>query len=178
FIAMEFLVGETLAKVQRAIASSPLLHDPRRPFIAVRLIADACEGLHAAHELRGRDGELINVVHRDVSPQNLFVGYDGHVKVVDFGIASASDRLHQTSSGTVKGKFAYMAPEQARGKRVDRRADVFSLGDVLWGLRAFQRLFRRDPPAEALGALVGGAVAPPAALPPVHPPELDGAVIT
>ncbi|HEY8432973.1 MAG TPA: serine/threonine-protein kinase, partial [Sandaracinaceae bacterium] len=177
FIAMEFLVGETLAKVQRAIASSPLLHDPRRPFIAVRLIADACEGLHAAHELRGRDGELINVVHRDVSPQNLFVGYDGHVKVVDFGIASASDRLHQTSSGTVKGKFAYMAPEQARGKRVDRRADVFALGVVLWELLAFQRLFRRDTPAETLVALMSETIVPPSKISPLAPPELDPIVL-
>ncbi len=177
FIAMEFLVGETLAKVQRSIAGSGFLHDPRRPFVAVRLIADACEGLHAAHELRGKGGELLDVVHRDVSPQNLFVGYDGNVKVVDFGIASASDRLHQTSSGTVKGKFAYMAPEQARGKRVDRRADVFALGVVLWELLAFQRLFRRDTPAETLVALMGEDIKPPSAVSPLAPPELDDIVL-
>ncbi|MCZ7682198.1 MAG: serine/threonine protein kinase [Sandaracinaceae bacterium] len=177
FIAMEFLVGETLAKVQRSIAGSGFLHDPRRPFVAVRLIADACEGLHAAHELRGKGGELLDVVHRDVSPQNLFVGYDGNVKVVDFGIASASDRLHQTSSGTVKGKFAYMAPEQARGKRVDRRADVFALGVVLWELLAFQRLFRRDTPAETLVALMGEDIKPPSNVSPLSPPELDDIVL-
>ena len=177
FIAMEFLVGETLAKFQRTVARSELLHDPRRAFVSARLIADACEGLHAAHELRGRDGEYLNVVHRDISPQNLFVAFDGNTKVVDFGIASASDRLHQTMDGTVKGKFAYMAPEQARGKKVDRRADVFSLGVVLWELLAFQRLFRRDTPAETLVALMGEPIAPPSTLSPLSPPELDQVVL-
>lgn len=177
FIAMEFLVGETLAKVQRAIARSDYLNDPRRPLACVRLIVDACEGLHAAHELRDRDGELMNVVHRDISPQNLFVTFDGHAKVVDFGIASASGRLHQTSSGTVKGKFSYMAPEQAMGKTVDRRADVFSLGVVLWELLAFKRLFRRDTPGESLAALLNEEIGPPSERSRLAPPEFDPIVL-
>jgi serine/threonine-protein kinase len=177
FIAMEFLVGETLAKLQRAVARSDYLNDPRRPFVCARLVADACEGLHAAHELKGRDGQYLNVVHRDISPQNLFVTFDGNVKVVDFGIASASDRLHQTSTGTVKGKFAYMAPEQAQGKKVDRRADVFALGVVLWELLAFKRLFRRPTPAETLVALMSEPIPPPSECSPLAPPELDAVVL-
>ena len=177
FIAMEFLVGETLGKLQRAIARSPLLNDPRRPFVLVRLLLDCCEGLHAAHELRDKSGELLDVVHRDVSPQNLFVTYDGNAKVVDFGIASASDRLHQTSTGTVKGKFAYMAPEQAKGHKVDRRADVWALGVVLWELLTFRRLFRRDAPAETLVALLSDEIVPPSKISRLAPPELDDIVL-
>ncbi|MFK7991425.1 MAG: serine/threonine-protein kinase [Sandaracinaceae bacterium] len=177
FIAMEFLVGETLSKVQRAIAHSDYLNHPRRSHVCGRMIADACEGLHAAHELRGRDGEPLHVVHRDVSPQNLFVTFDGNTKVVDFGIASASGRVHQTSTGTVKGKFAYMAPEQARGQKVDRRADVFALGVVLWELLAFRRLFRRAAPAESLVALLHDDIVPPSQISPLCPPELDAVVM-
>ncbi len=177
FIAMEFLVGETLSKVQRAVAHSELLHHARRPYVLTRLIVDACEGLHAAHELRGRDGELMNVVHRDISPQNVFITFDGNAKIVDFGIASASDRLHQTSSGTVKGKFAYMAPEQANGKGVDRRSDVWALGVVLWELLAFRRLFRRDTPGQSLAALLHDEIIPPSQVSPLAPPELDAIVL-
>ncbi|MDQ3035412.1 MAG: serine/threonine protein kinase, partial [Myxococcota bacterium] len=177
FIAMEFLVGETLGKFQRVISKSDYRNHPRRSFVCARLVADACEGLHAAHELRGRDGEYLNVVHRDISPQNLFVAFDGNTKVVDFGIASASDRVHQTMDGSVKGKFAYMAPEQARGKKVDRRADVFSLGVVLWEMLAFQRLFRRDTPAETLVALLGDPISPPSERSALAPPELDAVVL-
>ena len=177
FIAMEFLVGETLGKMQRAIARSPLLNDPRRPFVLARLLVDCCEGLHAAHELRDKTGQLLEVVHRDVSPQNLFVTYDGNAKVVDFGIASASDRLHQTSTGTVKGKFAYMEPEQAKGHKVDRRADVWALGVVLWELLTFRRLFRRDAPAETLVALLSDEIIPPSKISRLAPPELDEIVL-
>ncbi len=177
FIAMEFLVGETLGKLQRAVARSDYLNNPRRPYVCCRLVADACEGLHAAHELKGSNGTLLNVVHRDVSPQNIFITYDGNAKVVDFGIASASDRLHQTSTGTVKGKFAYMAPEQARGQKVDRRADVFALGVVLWEVLAFKRLFRRETQAETLVALMGEPITPPSQISPFAPPELDAVVM-
>jgi serine/threonine-protein kinase len=181
YIAMEFLVGEPFSRVARALAKNPkAVADPRRPFYVAKLIADACEGLHAAHELRGRDGELLNVVHRDISPQNLFVTFDGVVKVVDFGIASASDRLHHTQGSEVKGKFSYMAPEQARGAKgakLDRRADVFALGIVLWEMLTLKRLFRRDTPAETLMALVSDPIPPPSAARPGIPPELDAIVL-
>ncbi len=177
YIAMEFLAGEPLSQIAKHMArSTEQLKSPQRPYILARLVADACEGLHAAHELRGRDGELLNVVHRDISPQNLFVTYGGVVKVVDFGIASAGDRLHHTQGSEVKGKFSYMAPEQARGTRgakLDRRADVFALGIVLWELLALKRLFRRDTPAETLLALINDPIPTPSSQRPGLPPDLD-----
>jgi len=177
YIAMEFLAGEPFAQVAKQMArSSEHLKDPRRAHFVARMIADACEGLHAAHELRSREGEMLNVVHRDISPQNLFITYDGVVKVVDFGIASATDRLHHTQGSEVKGKFSYMAPEQARGTkgaRLDRRADVFALGIVLWEMLALKRLFRRDTPAETLMALVHDPIPTPSSQRPGLTAEFD-----
>jgi serine/threonine-protein kinase len=146
YMTMEYLAGESLSRVTRALGPMP-------PAVAARIIADACEGLHAAHELEGADGEPLHVVHRDISPQNLFVGYDGIVKVVDFGIAKAEHRVHETQVGMVKGKFAYMAPEQLRGEAIDRRADVWSLGVVLWELVSGRKLFRRDNQNETILAV-------------------------
>jgi len=177
YIAMEFLAGEPFAQVAKQMArSAEHLKDPRRAHFVARMIADACEGLHAAHELRSREGEMLNVVHRDISPQNLFLTYDGVVKVVDFGIASATDRLHHTQGSEVKGKFSYMAPEQARGTkgaRLDRRADVFALGIVLWEMLALKRLFRRDTPAETLMALVHDPIPTPSSQRPGLTTEFD-----
>jgi len=181
YIAMEFLAGESLSHIAKHMARSPeILKSPRRAWFVARIIADVCEGLHAAHELRGRDGELLNVVHRDISPQNLFITYDGVVKVVDFGIASAADRLHHTQGGEVKGKFSYMAPEQARGTKgakLDRRADVFALGVVLWELLVLKRLFRRDTPAETLLALINDPIPAPSTQRAGLPVELDAIVM-
>jgi serine/threonine-protein kinase len=181
YIAMEFLAGESLSQIAKHMArSSETLRSPRRAWFVARIIADVCEGLHAAHELRGRDGELLNVVHRDISPQNLFITYDGVVKVVDFGIASAADRLHHTQGSEVKGKFSYMAPEQARGTKgakLDRRADVFALGIVLWELLVLKRLFRRDTPAETLLALMNDPIPAPSTQRAGVPVELDAIVL-
>jgi hypothetical protein len=181
YIAMEFLAGESLSHIAKHMARSPeVLRSPRRAWFVSRIIADVCEGLHAAHELRGRDGELLNVVHRDISPQNLFITYDGVVKVVDFGIASAADRLHHTQGSEVKGKFSYMAPEQARGTKgakLDRRADVFALGIVLWELLVLKRLFRRDTPAETLLALMNDPIPAPSTQRAGLPVELDAIVL-
>ena len=104
----------------------------------------ACEGLHHAHQLKGANGEQLGVVHRDISPQNLFVTIDGIVKVLDFGIAKVQDQSVRTSTGAVKGTYAYMSPEQLRGEKVDRRADVWALGTVLWETLAQRHLFKRD----------------------------------
>jgi serine/threonine-protein kinase len=131
FIAMEYLDGQPLDKLLKA-------NDwdlPLRP--AVRILALALAGLHYAHELRDYDGSPLNVVHRDVSPHNVFVTYDGLVKLVDFGIAKAALNSTRTESGVLKGKLAYMAPEQGAGDViVDRRADVFSAGVMLWEILA------------------------------------------
>jgi serine/threonine-protein kinase len=125
FLAMEYLLGETLSSVIGNLQDDPAaMDDPRYRAISLRILADACEGLHAAHELRDADGRPMNVVHRDVSPHNLFITYDGAVKVLDFGIALARDRVHQTTTGGLKGKYAYMPPEQLQKRPLDRRADV------------------------------------------------------
>jgi serine/threonine-protein kinase len=178
FIAMEYLIGEPLSRAMKTIRKNfETLDSPRLPVIACKIIGDAAEGLHAAHELKGRDGQLLNVVHRDVSPQNLFVTYDGNVKVVDFGIASASDRVHHTSAGQVKGKFSYMAPEQSRGGAIDRRADVWALGVVMWEMLTLRRLFRRETTVETLTAMLNDPIPPPSTYRPGVDPQLDQIVL-
>ncbi len=129
YMTMEYLDGQPLDRILRYAGKSgealPL-------FFMLRVYAEVLAGLHHAHELRAYDGAPLGVVHRDVSPQNIFVTYDGQVKVVDFGIAKARGRLSRTREGVVKGKPVYMSPEQASTKDVDRRADVFAVGLMLW----------------------------------------------
>ena len=135
FIAMEYLHGETFNRV--AAKEVPL-------DLATRIVCDAARGLHAAHELKDEHGELLGLVHRDVSPHNVIVLYDGLAKVVDFGIARARDRLTDTTTGgAVKGKLAYMAPEQIEASHYDRRSDIYALGVVLWEATVGWRLFKR-----------------------------------
>lgn len=147
FIAMEYVHGQNMKDILRSAARQEgVLHWS----LVCRLVADAAAGLHAAHELKSNDGVPMNVVHRDVSPQNILVSYDGTVKVVDFGIAYAAERLTSTAAGTVKGKAAYMSPEQVESAPVDRRSDIFSLGTVLWEGITMRRLFRADTEAATL----------------------------
>jgi len=120
------------------------VRDHRLSFaLGAYIIAEACAGLHAAHELCDDQGNPFGLVHRDISPSNLFITYEGEVKVLDFGIATAAHRLTKTSTGTVKGKFSYMSPEQCLGEPLDRRSDIFSLGVVLYELTTQRRLFKR-----------------------------------
>ena len=178
YIAMEYLVGEPLSRLLSRVAGdqsqrkSPLL-----PLRMSRIIADACEGLHAAHELKDANGDLLHVVHRDVSPRNLFVTYDGAVQVVDFGIASASQRLHHTSTGQVKGTFAYMAPEQLSAQPIDRRVDIWALGVALWEMLAIRRLFKRDTTANTIHSVLYDEIRPPSEHRPQVPEELDRIVM-
>jgi len=135
FIVMEWVDGDSLAKVRRLLAK----RGSKLPLgVALRILADACAGLHAAHELRDQKGEPLGIVHRDVSPQNILVAASGAVKVIDFGIAKAQNRKQgETRTGVVKGKVQYMAPEQVKkGRTVDRRADIWSLGICLHELVA------------------------------------------
>jgi serine/threonine-protein kinase len=173
FMAMEYLVGEPLTVVLAALQEKNAFDSPRWRAFAARIVADACEGLHAAHELRGRDGTPLRVVHRDVTPSNLFVTFDGAVKVVDFGVAKASGRLHQTTTGTLKGKFSYMSPEQVRGEEVDRRSDVFALGICLWEMLCGRRLFRRKTEMEMMNAVSGGEIPEPRSVMPRVPAALS-----
>lgn len=177
YLTMPYLVGEPLHRVLREAARSDLSSalQVERPWMAARMVVDACEGLHAAHELRDETGQLLEVVHRDVSPQNLFVGYDGSTRVLDFGVASARHRHYQTSTGEVKGKFAYLAPEQLEGHVADRRVDVWALGVVLWEGIAGRRLFARENMAASVRAVSHDRI-PPLSDFVAIPPELQRVV--
>ncbi len=134
YYAMELIDGESLRKLYRDVRAANTVFPMG---VALRIVADACGGLHATHELHGDDGQPLGVVHRDVSPQNLLVSIRGTTKLIDFGVAKANARRSEaTEAGTLKGKIEYMAPEQARGEPLDRRADVYALGAVLYELLA------------------------------------------
>ena len=179
YLAMEFLFGEPLSAVWRAMARRPLgeARSPSRAALVARIVADACEGLHAAHELRTPSGEPLGVVHRDVSPENIFLTYDGVVKVVDFGIALAENQRHVTVPGMIKGKLAYMPPEVLRGLKPDRRADVWGLGVLLWELLTGQRLFHRSTDIETLRTIAEVNIPRPSKVMSDVPEELDAIVL-
>jgi serine/threonine protein kinase len=141
FIAMEYLHGVPLSRMMTRLSKVGKMLDVR---IVAGIIVQACEGLHAAHEARGPDGQPLGLVHRDVSPPNIMVCGDGLVKLLDFGIAKARGANSRTRTGTVKGKNAYMSPEQILGKGLDRRSDVFALAVVMYEMLAIRRLFHRD----------------------------------
>jgi serine/threonine protein kinase len=174
WIAMEYLHGEPLREVMRRTEE---LGAPMPPEIACRVIADAAEGLHAAHELLGKNGEQMGLVHRDVTPHNLFVTYDGTTKVVDFGIAKFASRMSQTRAGTLKGKLAYMSPEQVHGEAIDRRTDIFALGVVLWELTTGQRLFRMESDLDTLAKVQECNVPRPSTLVRGYPIDLEKIVM-
>jgi serine/threonine-protein kinase len=174
WIAMEYLHGEPLREVMRRTEE---IGQPMPPEIACRVIADAAEGLHAAHELLGKNGEKLGLVHRDVTPHNLFVTYDGNTKVVDFGIAKFSSRMSSTRAGTLKGKLAYMSPEQVHGETIDRRTDIFALGVVLWELTTGQRLFRMESDLDTLAKVQECAVPRPSTLVRGYPIDLEKIVM-
>ena len=170
FLVMEYLDGESAGGLLRRLS----VKRERLPFaVAAYVVAEACAGLHAAHELTSPTGESLHVVHRDVSPQNVFVTYSGAVKVLDFGIALAGDRQTRTEAGQIKGKFEYMSPEQWREEPLDRRADVFALGIVLYELSTGHRLFRRATHLETLEAICEAPIPKPSTLVPDYPPLLE-----
>ena len=139
FLVLEYLEGQTLARI-RSRATRRGSGVPRA--IALQIAMQIAAGLAYAHDLKDEAGKPLRIVHRDVSPENVVVTYDGVTKVVDFGIAKFSSRMSHTRAGTLKGKLAYMSPEQVHGEGIDRRTDIFALGVVLWELTTGQRLFR------------------------------------
>jgi serine/threonine protein kinase len=141
FIAMEYLHGVPLSRMMTRLSKGGKLLDYR---VVASIICQACEGLHSAHEARDEKGGLLGVVHRDVSPPNIMVTADGTVKLLDFGIAKARGANSRTRTGTVKGKNAYMSPEQILGKPLDRRSDIFALGVVMYEMLSIRRLFHRE----------------------------------
>ncbi len=175
YIAMEYLHGETLGAVaRRAWATQGSL--PLE--FCVRVLADAARGLHAAHEMRDVDGSLAGVVHRDVSPENVFVTYTGSSKIVDFGVARSKLQEHErTATGELKGKLAYMSPEQLHERNVDRRTDVWALGVVLWEVTVGRRLFRRQTDAQTVFAISRDPITRPSRLREDYPPSLEAIVM-
>ena len=152
-----------------------LLHHLRAPpryDIAVSIIAELGTGLEAAHDASGADGQSLGLVHRDVSPSNVLLSFHGEVKVADFGVAKARSRSYHTVSNTIKGKAPYMAPEQILGEAIDRRADVFSLGVLLFELTTRTRLYSASANALAMRQILDGEVPDPASRRPGFPPEL------
>jgi eukaryotic-like serine/threonine-protein kinase len=152
------------------------LRAPPRYEIALTIIAELAAGLHAAHEATGVDGSPLNLVHRDVSPSNVLLGRMGEIKLADFGVAKARLRSYHTVSGSIKGKAPYMAPEQILGADVDRRADVFSLGVLLFEVTTRSRLYSGKGDATAMKLIIDGYVPEPAELRPGYPPELAAIV--
>jgi serine/threonine-protein kinase len=147
FMVMEFIEGETLSALMRAVAAD----DEALPLsAALQIVSDACEGLGAAHDLKDSAGRNRHLVHRDVSPQNLMLSMNGWVKVADFGIMKAVGKTSHTRPGELRGKLAYMSPEQARGDEVDHRTDLFALGVISWELCTGDRLFAGDTDAATL----------------------------
>ncbi|MBX2814333.1 MAG: serine/threonine protein kinase, partial [Myxococcales bacterium] len=149
-LAMEYVFGASLSQVLRASARA------KRPLtvgVLLRITAAVCDALHFAHEMEDELGEPMGLVHRDVTPQNILISFNGVPKLTDFGIAKATGRGWETQAGIVKGKFSYMSPEQALGKKVDRRSDIFGTGIVLWEALTGRDLFRGSTPMEVLTAI-------------------------
>jgi len=169
FIAMEYLEGQSLENFnRRAQRQQQAMALP----MYLRILVDALRGLHHAHELKSFDGKALNVVHRDVSPHNIFVTYNGQVKVVDFGIAKAADSNHETRIGILKGKVAYMAPEQVGSKMVDRRTDVFAMGMILWHALTDTRPWKGLNEMDILLRLTNGDIPSPRTVRPDLPERL------
>ncbi len=170
FFTMEFVRGEEVASILRRgwqrQKKIPLNH-------VLNIITQAASGLHYAHNRRDGNGDLRGIIHRDVSPSNILVGSDGSVKVIDFGVAKATNKEHQTTVGALKGKLAYMSPEQVVAKQVDRRSDVFSLGIVLYEMLTGQRLFQGDSDFLILNKVMNAEINPPSSIRSECPSQLD-----
>ncbi|HTM21510.1 MAG TPA: serine/threonine-protein kinase [Kofleriaceae bacterium] len=174
FFTMEFVRGADARELLRSAVRSG---EPIGLEHALTIVGGAAAGLHAAHEKCGVDGEPLGIVHRDVSPANILVSFDGCVKVIDFGVAKASRQHSQTRVGTLKGKISYMAPEQCQGEAVDRRCDVFALGIVLYELTCGRRLFEGDNEFAIMKKIITSDAPPPSSVKPGYPAELERIVL-
>jgi serine/threonine protein kinase len=173
FLAMELVQGKPLSAVLRKATRE---RRPPSPALAAYVIAQAASGLGYAHALTDGDGRPLGVVHRDVSPQNILLSFEGAVKLIDFGVARAFGRVAHTSPGGLKGKIEYMSPEQASAEEVDHRADVFALGVVLWEVLTGRRLYRRETELATMRAILDDPIPRPSEVADV-PPELDAVVM-
>jgi eukaryotic-like serine/threonine-protein kinase len=174
FIAMEYISGKDLKTIfERARRIGEKVDIPRVCY----LIMKVCEGLAYAHEKKDSQGNPLNIVHRDISPQNVLLSYEGEVKIIDFGIAKATGKQSQTQVGILKGKFSYMSPEQVRGLHVDHRSDLFSLGIVLYEMLTLERLFLGESDFDTLEKIRKVEMSPPSLYNPHIPKELEDIVL-
>lgn len=174
FIAMEYVFGKDLLQIRKRLEQGGM----RMPVaMAAWILANVLAGLDYAHRQRGPDGQPLGIIHRDISPQNVLISYDGLVKLCDFGIAKAASRATQTVAGVVKGKLGYMSPEQISGRPIDHRSDVFAASTVLWELLTGERLFGKGTDFEVLERVRDAKADPPSTLAPEVTQVLDAVVM-
>ncbi|MCA9711427.1 MAG: serine/threonine protein kinase, partial [Myxococcales bacterium] len=174
FFTMEYVHGENV----RTIIKAAQQHETTLPLQhVVEMTRGVCEGLHYAHERTDEQGNPLRIVHRDVSPTNILVSFDGLVKIVDFGIAKAAAATHVTQAGMLKGKASYMSPEQCRAQPVDRRSDVFAIGILLYEMTTLTRLFRGDNELAVLHQILTGNIEAPSTRVDQYDPELERIVM-
>ena len=174
YLAMEYLHGRTLRAVHKTLTE----HGPLPAAFAIGVAIEIAAGLHAAHEHRDANGNHVEVVHRDVTPSNVMVTFDGRVKLLDVGIARVTQQTQLTRAGTLKGKVGYMSPEQCRGDAVDRRSDVFGLGILLYELTVGRRAFFADNDFAVMGKVLDGDYVRPSQIIESYPPALEQIVRT
>jgi eukaryotic-like serine/threonine-protein kinase len=176
YFTMEYVHGHSVMQMLlEARRATPKIQCPLDA--AITILADCASGLHAAHEAVSRHGKPLDIVHRDLTPSNILVGFDGNTKIVDFGVAKAAERRTQTQVGTLKGKVAYMSPEQILERPLDRRSDIFSLGIVAYEMLTRSRLFFRPTDFETSKAIREDTILPPSSRRDDIPPELDAIVM-
>ena len=171
FFVMQFIRGRDVRSVLAARKGKLVPLD-----VALTIVAQAAAGLHYAHEQRDESGKPLGMIHRDVSPSNIMIGFDGGIKIVDFGIAKSSLQNANTRTGVLKGKVSYMAPEQCRSGDLDRRTDIFGLGILLYELCTARPLFRGDSDFDIMSRIVNGVYKPPSEYIPGFPPELEAVI--
>lgn len=175
FIAMEYVPGQNLARIcERATKAA---ERPLTTRLAAHIVAELAHGLDFAHRATDLDGKPLSIVHRDVSPHNLLLSVHGDVKVMDFGIAKAANTMHRTQTGVIRGKYAYMSPEQLAGQPVDATTDVYAAGVVLWELSLLRRMFKAKDELELIDLVRAGTFARPTEIDPAYPRELEDIVM-
>jgi serine/threonine protein kinase len=174
YLAMEYVEGHSLLALSERARSMKI---PLPRGLLAFVIGELCAGLAHAHAARDSKGRHLAIVHRDVTPQNVMIGYDGAVKLIDFGVAKARARLTQTEAGFTKGKLSYMSPEQARGEELDGRSDLFSVGIILYEITTGHRLFNKEGPGGILSAIVNEPIPSPSTKTKNYPSDLDGIVM-